>query len=111
MRIMKLEVKGFRSSMLPIVAEYARDAANRSQVILTTHSPEFLDAFGTEPPTTTVAEWINGETMLRVVSGDDLGYWLGKYSLGELFRSKQLESMQSEYSCLNCKSALDGNPT
>ncbi len=85
---------GLHPSMLPIVAEYARDAALRSQVILTTHSPEFLDAFGTEPPTTTVAEWLNGETILRVVSGDDLGYWLDKYTLGELFRSKQLESMQ-----------------
>jgi len=31
--------------MLPIVAEYAADLANRSQVILTTHSAQFLDAF------------------------------------------------------------------
>lgn len=84
---------GLHPSMLPIVAEYAREASRRSQIILTTHSPEFLDAFGKDPPTTTVAEWSNGQTKLQVVSGDDLKYWLDKYSLGELFRSRQLESM------------------
>ena len=84
---------GLHPSMLPIVAEYARDASRQTQVIFTTHSPEFLDAFGKEPPTTTVAEWINGETKLRIIAGEELQYWLDKYSLGELFRSRQLESM------------------
>jgi predicted ATPase len=84
---------GLHPSMLPIVAEYARDAADRSQVILTTHSPEFLDAFGDEPPTTTVVEWKEGQTLLRVLEGDRLGYWLKKYTLGELYRSKELEAM------------------
>ncbi len=37
---------GLHPSMFPIVAEYARDAARRSLVIMTTHSPELLDAFG-----------------------------------------------------------------
>ena len=36
---------GLHPGMLPIVAEHAVDAALRSQVILTTHSPQFLDAF------------------------------------------------------------------
>ena len=63
---------GLHPSMLPIVAEYARDAATRSQVILTTHSAAFLDAFGTEPPTTTVAEWRDGQTVLRVLAGDEV---------------------------------------
>ena len=84
---------GLHPSMLPIVAEYARDASRQTQVIFTTHSPEFLDAFGKEPPTTTVAEWINGETKLRIIAGEELQYWLDKYSFGELFRSRQLESM------------------
>ncbi len=84
---------GLHPSMLPIVAEYARDAASRTQVILTTHSPEFLDAFGDEPPTTTVVEWRDGETHLRVLSGERLDYWLKKYTLGELYRSNELEAM------------------
>jgi predicted ATPase len=85
---------GLHPSMMPIVAEYARDASNRSQVILTTHSPEFLDAFGEDVPTTTVVEWRNGETELRTLSGDELTYWLRQYSLGELYRSRELEAMR-----------------
>jgi len=84
---------GLHPSMLPIIAEYARDAANRTQVILTTHSPELLDAFGSDPPTTTVVEWKDGQTLLRVLTGDRLGYWLKKYTMGELYRSKELEAM------------------
>lgn len=85
---------GLHPSMLPIVAEYARDAAERTQVILTTHSPDFLDAFGDNVPTTTVTEWQEGETQLRTLSGDELEYWLNKYTLGELYRSRELEAMQ-----------------
>jgi predicted ATPase len=85
---------GLHPSMFPIVAEFARDAATKSQVILTTHSPEFLDAFGHEAPTTTVVERQEGQTVLRVLSDDDLAYWLQQYSLGELFRSNELETMR-----------------
>jgi predicted ATPase len=85
---------GLHPSMFPIVAEYARDAASRAQVILTTHSPEFLDALGDDVPTTTVVERQEGQTILRVLSGDELSYWLKQYTLGELFRSKELEAMK-----------------
>ena len=85
---------GLHPSMFPIVAEYARDAANKAQVILTTHSPEFLDAFGQDVPTTTVVERQEGQTVLHVVSGDELSYWLKQYTLGELYRSKELEAMK-----------------
>lgn len=84
---------GLHPSMLPLIAEYAIDASTRSQVILTTHSPQFLDAFGTTRPTTTVAKWENGETILQTLREEDLDYWLKEYSLGTLFRSGELEQM------------------
>ncbi len=71
-----------------------RDAAKRSQVIFTTHSPEFLNAFGEEAPTTTVVECSDGQTTLHVISGDELSYWLKQYTLGEMFRSRELEAMK-----------------
>ncbi|MBC7963097.1 MAG: hypothetical protein H7Y05_09145 [Steroidobacteraceae bacterium] len=80
--------------MLPIVAEYAADAATRSQVIMTTHSPQFLDAFREVPPTTTVTKRENGETTLHTWSDEKLNYWLREYSLGTLFKSGELEQMQ-----------------
>lgn len=84
---------GLHPSMLPLVAEYAADAATRSQVILTTHSPQFLDAFVGTTPTTTVAKWENGETILQTLQGEKLDYWLKEYSLGSLFKSGELEQM------------------
>ncbi|WP_045215808.1 AAA family ATPase [Desulfonatronovibrio magnus] len=84
---------GLHPSMLPLVAEYAVDAATRSQVILTTHSPQFLDAFVGTKPTTTVATWENGETLLNTLKGEKLDYWLKEYSLGALFKSGELEQM------------------
>ena len=85
---------GLHPSMLPIVAEYAVDASQRSQVVFSTHSPDFLNAFRETPPTTTVVSWQDGETHLRVVSGETLDYWLQQYSLGDLFRSSELEAME-----------------
>lgn len=84
---------GLHPSMFPIIAELAAEATERTQVIFTTHSPQFLDAFRDQPPTTTVAEWVDGETRLSVLDGDELQRWLKEYSLGSLFRSGQLEAM------------------
>ena len=86
---------GLHPSMLPIVAEYAADAAKRAQVILTTHSPQFLDAFGKNIPTTTVVKWDEGKTDLKMISGEELENWLKEYSLGELHKSGELEAMAS----------------
>lgn len=85
---------GLHPSMLPIIADYAADAATRTQVIFTTHSPQFLDAFRDTVPTTTVCLWENGETVLRVLDGKDLEYWLKEYTLGEFAFSGALEAVE-----------------
>jgi len=84
---------GLHPSMLSIIAEFAVEAAMRTQVIFTTHSPQFLDAFRDTKPTTTVAKWENGETTLKVLEGKDLDYWLKGYSLGALYESGKLEQI------------------
>lgn len=85
---------GLHPRMLPIIAEHAVDAASRTQVILTTHSPQFLDAFRGTRPTTTVARSVAGCTQLKVVDDEALRYWLKEYTLGALFRSGELEDME-----------------
>lgn len=84
---------GLHPSMFPIIAELATEASERTQVILTTHSPQFLDAFQAAVPTTTVVRWIDGQTRLSVIDGEELKRWLKEYSLGALFRSGELEGM------------------
>lgn len=84
---------GLHPSMFPIIAELAQEAAERTQVVFSTHSPEFLDAFRKEAPTTTIFHAENGETRIANVDGDELNRWLKEYSLGSMFRSGELESM------------------
>ena len=84
---------GLHPSMLPIIAEFAVEASSHTQVVFTTHSPQFLDAFTATKPTTTVARWENGETKLDTLDGEELKYWLAEYSLGELFKSGELEAL------------------
>ncbi|MCK5800010.1 MAG: AAA family ATPase, partial [Deltaproteobacteria bacterium] len=87
---------GLHPSMLPIIAEYAVDASDRTQVILTTHSPQFLDAFKEATPQTTVVKWSNGESFLEPVNGERLERWLESYSLGSLLSSGELEGELTE---------------
>jgi predicted ATPase len=84
---------GLHPVMMNIIAEYAVGAAMRTQLVFTTHSSQFLDAFTKYKPTTTVAKWENGETSLHMIEGDELNYWLTEYSLGSLFRSGELEAI------------------
>ncbi|MGH9832508.1 MAG: AAA family ATPase, partial [Blastocatellia bacterium] len=58
---------GLHPAMYPIIAEFAIEAASRTQLVFTTHSPQFLDAFTENKPTTTVATWENGETSLHTL--------------------------------------------
>ena len=84
---------GLHPAMLPIVAEYAAEASQKTQVIFTTHSPQFLDAFRDTKPTVTVAKWENGETKLAIPDAESLSHWLQEYSLGTLFKTGELENM------------------
>jgi predicted ATPase len=84
---------GLHPSMFPILAELAAAASERTQVVFTTHSAQFLDAFRDEPPTTTVAESVDGETRLFTIDGEELRGWLESYSLGSLFSSGSLEAL------------------
>lgn len=79
--------------MLPIVAEYATAAAEKTQVVLTTHSPEFLDAFSAASPHVTVCHWEDGESHLFPLDPDALSTWLDKYRLGHLFTQGDLEEL------------------
>lgn len=84
---------GLHPSMLAVVADLALQASERTQVILSTHSPQLLDAFGTEPITTTIVQNKDGETKLTILDGDELARWVKEFSLGSLFRSGELEGM------------------
>jgi predicted ATPase len=84
---------GLHPGMFPIIAEFAAAAAEKATVVLTTHSPQLLDAFGENIPTTTVVRLVDGETQLVVLEGQKLRRWLEEFSLGSLFKSGELEEL------------------
>ena len=85
---------GLHPSMMRIVAEYAEQASNKSQIIITTHSPELLTAFSDYIPSTSVIQWHNGASTIQQISEEKLRFWLQDYSLGALFSTGELEGMQ-----------------
>jgi hypothetical protein len=87
---------GLHPSMLPVIAEYAAAASERTQVILTSHSPEFLDAFTGLSPYVMVCHWEEGQTHLYTLGSERLGKWLEQYRLGHLFTRGDLESLALE---------------
>lgn len=84
---------GLHPSMLSIVAEFAASAAERTQVVITSHSPEFLDAFSEMSPVVTLCNWEDGQTHLYTLDAERLKKWLDQYRLGHLFTSGELESL------------------
>jgi predicted ATPase len=86
---------GLHPSMLPIIAEYAVEASENSQIVFTTHNTDFLSAFPKDfIPTVTVVENKDGKTTLKNLKKEDLKYWIREYTLGDLFRSGELEGME-----------------
>src|SRR5208282_3065870 len=67
---------GLHPRMMSLVAEVAANAAVKSQVIFTTHSPELLDAFSDEAPTTTIVTSNGSETELKTIEGEELKRWI-----------------------------------
>jgi len=82
---------GLHPSMLPIIAEYASAASEKTQVVLTSHSPEFLDAFSDLSPHVTLCHWEDGKTNLYALDEQTLTQWLQQYRLGHLFARGDLE--------------------
>ena len=82
---------GLHPRMLPIIGAIAANCAAKSQIIFNTHSPQFLDAFEDEIPTTTVATWNGSETILKTLAGEELKRWVENYSLGKFAFSGEAE--------------------
>jgi predicted ATPase len=85
---------GLHPRMISIIAEFAAEAARRTQLICTTQSSEFLDAITPFEPVTTVVEARNSETSVRNIPKEQLDHWLKGYTLGELFRTNGLETVK-----------------
>ena len=78
---------GLHPDILPGLAALLREASDRCQVIVTTHSDVIVDALTDTPESVVVCEKNEGQTTLKRLDKDDLSEWLKLYQLGELWAS------------------------
>ena len=76
---------GLHPDILPKAADLLMEASERTQLIVTTHSDILIDAMTERPEAVIVCEKHEGKTQMRRLSSDDLGDWLEKYRLGQLW--------------------------
>ncbi len=76
---------GLHPDVLPSIADLLVSAAERTQLIVTTHSSVLVDAFTGSPEHVLVCERDERGTHLRRLDGERLAAWLKEYSLGTLW--------------------------
>jgi predicted ATPase len=76
---------GLHPDVLPTIADLLKEASQRTQLIVTTHSDELVDALTDTPDAVVVAERGESGTTLVRLSADELKPWLEKYRLGQLW--------------------------
>ena len=81
---------GLHPDILPKLADLMVAAAERTQLIVTTHSDILVDAMTERPETVVVCEKHEGMTRLRRLRKDELTVWLDKYRLGQLWTKGQI---------------------
>jgi predicted ATPase len=79
---------GLHPYAVTVLASLIRRAAEHSQVIIGTQSPELLSQF--EPDEVIVVDRKEGATEFRRLESEALGDWLQDYSLGELWEKNVL---------------------
>lgn len=81
---------GLHPDLLPRLAELLREASEKTQLIVTTHSPELVSAFSDHPEDVVVCERIGGSTEFRRLDPEPLAHWLESYSLGDAWRAGEI---------------------
>ena len=81
---------GLHPDILPGLADLLREASERCQLIITTHSEVLVDALTDTPESVVVTERHSGQTRLRRLDKERLSHWLDSYRLGDLWSSGEL---------------------
>jgi predicted ATPase len=81
---------GLHPDILPTVAELLRNASERTQLFVTTHSDALVSALSDTPESILVCEGMPSGTTMRRLDSTRLKEWLAEYSLGELWRMGEI---------------------
>ena len=81
---------GLHPDILPILGNLLKEASERCQLIVTTHSEVLVDGLTDTPECVLICEKHDGQTTIRRLDQTDLADWLQRYQLGELWRRGEL---------------------
>lgn len=81
---------GLHPDAILAIGRLIRDASERTQLIVTTHSDILVDVLGRDPENIIVCEKQDGATEMTRLSVSDLKVWLEKYSLSQLWTRGKL---------------------
>jgi predicted ATPase len=81
---------GLHPDILPTIAELLKEASERTQLIVTTHSDALVSALSDSPESILVCERDSAGTHLQRLEREALKEWLEKYSIGELWRMGEI---------------------
>jgi predicted ATPase len=76
---------GLHPDVLPTLAELMKEASEKCQLIVTTHSEVIVDALTDTPESVLVCEKTKKGTTLTRLNSEKLKPWLEKYRLGQLW--------------------------
>ena len=74
---------GLHPHLVKIVGELLQDAAERTQLIVATHSPQLITQLDAED--IIVVDSVDGQTKFERLDPEKLGGWLREFTLGELW--------------------------
>lgn len=81
---------GLHPDMIPTLATLLKEASQRMQLVVTTHSDSLVNELTDTPEAVVVCEKANGRTTLRRLEHNQLAAWLEDYSLGQLWTSGEI---------------------
>jgi predicted ATPase len=81
---------GLHPDVLPQLADLLVKTAERTQLIVTTHSDVLVDALTEHPETVVICEKHGGQTVMKRLDSGNLAHWLEDYRLGELWTRGEL---------------------
>ena len=81
---------GLHPDILPTIAGLLKEASERTQLVVTTHSDILVDEMTEQPESVVVCEKADGCTSTRRLDREQLAHWLEKYRLGELWTRGEL---------------------
>jgi predicted ATPase len=81
---------GLHPDIMPTIAELLKQASERTQLFVTTHSDALVSALSDTPESILVCEGTPDGTTMKRLNAEHLREWLDKYSLGEIWRMGEI---------------------